>query len=130
MKKRLIYNSDKSVQVICAIRKSKSPNETEGQWLSRIFDKSTPIGAIYEDIEESLLPTESIEAWIGEKGKPIIIDLSLIQQKLDVRKAEARQKKLEQIGLTEDDIKRIKAHKSIIQKIKDKLGMNGGVNET
>ena len=109
MKVRLIYNIDKSVQLIRPVRASKLLDETESQWLKRIFDKATPTGANYEDIEESLLPTESTEAWVGEKEKPITIDLSLIQQKLDTRETEARQKNLAQLGLTEADITKIKA---------------------
>jgi len=76
MKVRIIYKSDGSVGVIYPALKSKRGDETEEQWLKRVFDKATPEDVEYEDVEDSEIPQdrEFRDAWIGKKGKGISID--------------------------------------------------------
>lgn len=50
--------------------------EPEEQWLKRVFDKATPDGTEYDDIDKSELPQtrEDREAWEGEKGKGVKVN--------------------------------------------------------
>jgi hypothetical protein len=87
---RILYKADKSVTIIHPIKKSKRDDETEAQWLIRVFDKSTPVGVEYEDVDESTLPSTRIDrmGWEGEKGKGITIN----NTKSDTFKKEQRLK--------------------------------------
>ena len=76
MKVRILINPDKSISVIHPAPKSKRENETEEQWLERVFNKATPEGVEFEDIDKSELPENREErvGWEKEKGKPITIN--------------------------------------------------------
>lgn len=76
MKIRILYNKDNTVSVIHPAPKSRRPDETEPQWLKRVFDKATPKDVEYKDMDESKLPQsrEHREAWTGKKGEGISID--------------------------------------------------------
>ena len=78
-KVRIVYKLDKSVAVIHPAPSSKREDETEGQWLKRVFNKAMRgefEGLEYDDVDTSELPQlrEDREAWEGEKGKGIIIN--------------------------------------------------------
>ena len=75
-KVRIIYKPDGSVGIIHPAPKSKRKDETEEQWLKRVFDKATPEDVEYEDVEDSKIPQdrEFRDAWIGKKGEGISID--------------------------------------------------------
>jgi len=74
--KRILYNTDGTIAVIHPAPKSRRSDETEKQWLKRVFDKATPEGIEYEDVEDSKIPEdrEFRNAWTGKKGKGISID--------------------------------------------------------
>jgi len=74
--KRILYNVDGTISVIHPAPKSKRKDETEAEWLKRVFDKATPEGSEYEDVEDSKIPQdrEFRNAWTGKKGKGISID--------------------------------------------------------
>jgi len=81
-KVRVIYKPDGSVGIIHPAPKSRRKGETEKEWLKRVFDKATPKGVEYEDIDKSKLPKsrEDREAWQGEKGKGIFVNQTKAQQ--------------------------------------------------
>lgn len=80
MRVRVIYNNDQTVSVIHPAIKSLRPDETEGEWLERVFAKATPEGSVYDDIDSSELPSREFrDAWRGEKGKPITVSQSDIK---------------------------------------------------
>lgn len=78
MKVRILYKSDGSVAVIYPAPKSRRENESEVQWLKRIFDKVTPPNTEYEDVDASQLPKsrEDREAWTGKKGSGVVVDIT------------------------------------------------------
>ncbi len=79
MKVRIVYKPDKSVSVIHPALNSRRKDETEKEWLERVFNKAMQgelKGLPYDDIEKSELPQsrEDRDAWEGEKGKGISIN--------------------------------------------------------
>ena len=74
--RRIIYREDGGVSIITPAPKSRRDNETEAEWLKRVFDKATPEGAEYEDVDKDKIPQdrELRNAWTGKKGKGISID--------------------------------------------------------
>jgi len=99
MKVRVVYREDGGVSIIHPAPKSKRLDETEEQWLARVFIRSMQpqydkhgnqvnllVGCEYDDIEDSELPQtrEDRSAWVGKKGKGISID----QVKADKLRAE------------------------------------------
>lgn len=83
MKVRILYNinvitgkKDGTVSVTYPAPKSRRKDEAESEWLKRVFDKATPEGVEYEDIEKSELPQsrEFRNAWTGQKGEGVGID--------------------------------------------------------
>ena len=73
-KVRVIYNNGGSVGIITPIWRNKKKTESDLEFLKRAFDKATPKGAIFDNIEDSNLPDrKDREFWIGEKGKGISI---------------------------------------------------------
>jgi len=90
MKVRIVYRSDRSVVVIHPAPKSKREDETESEWLERVFGMAMQgelEGLEYDDVDESELPQsrENREAWTGEKGKGISIDENKINALTIVR---------------------------------------------
>lgn len=76
---RVIYRPDKSVVVIHPALKSKRSDETEDEWLERVFNKGMQCdlkGLPYDDVDSSELPQEreDRDAWTGKKGKGVSID--------------------------------------------------------
>lgn len=103
---RVVYGPDKSVAVIHPAPQSKRPKETEEEWLERVFTKAmqpqynkegqqvNPLyGLPYDDIDKSQLPQsrEDRDAWEGEKGKGISINVVKAEQ---IRKAIEREEKI------------------------------------
>jgi len=84
MKVRVIYKADDSVMVIYPVLKSRRENESEFEWLNRVFDKATPDGADYDDIdlEQMPLPDRRFRtAWKrGKNG----IDVDLARAKIQI----------------------------------------------
>jgi len=74
--RRIIYREDGGVSIITPAPKSKREDETEAEWLKRVFDKATPEGMEYEDVSKDKIPQdrEFRDAWTGNKGKGILID--------------------------------------------------------
>lgn len=58
MKVRVFKNEDGFVSIIHPARKSKKESETEDQWLARVFEKATPEGAIFKDIDILSIPND------------------------------------------------------------------------
>lgn len=58
MKVRIFENKTGSGSVIHPAPKSKRPNETDEQWLARVFEKATPKGVEFKDIDHSELPQD------------------------------------------------------------------------
>lgn len=96
MKCRVIYKPDKTVAIIHPAPKSKRKDETEEQWLERVFNKAMN-GELkdlpYDDIDDSELPDrEYRNAWEGEKEKDISINQIKVQT-IQKEKADAEERK-------------------------------------
>ncbi|MBA7648202.1 hypothetical protein ES703_55985 [subsurface metagenome] len=107
MKVRVIYKPDKTVAVIHPAPKSKRKDETEEEWLERVFTKAMQ-GELkdlsYDDIDSSELPSsrEDRNAWEGEKGKGISINIIKAEQiRKEKKKAELIREKLKEIAIKE-----------------------------
>ena len=76
MKARILYNTDGTVSIIHPAPKSRREDETEEQWLERVFTKSTPTDATFKDVDEALLPQDRDfrNAW-GKGAEGIDIDI-------------------------------------------------------
>lgn len=75
MKVRILYNADRTVSVIHPAPNSKKENETEEDWLTRIFDEATPTGIEYDDIDHTALPDRSDrQYWRGDKITGIVVE--------------------------------------------------------
>ena len=116
MKVRVVYKADKTVSVIHPAPKSKRENETEEEWLERVFNKAmqprynengqqvNPLyGLPYDDIDDSELPPrEDRDAWEGEKGKGISVNTIKAEQiKQERKKPKLIQEKLKEIAIKE-----------------------------
>lgn len=91
--KRILYNQDGTVSIITPALKSKRENETEKEWLARVFDKATPKNIEYEDVEDLAVPIdrEFRGAWTGKKGDGISVD-EVKKQKIIDEKLSGNQK--------------------------------------
>ena len=90
MKVRILYQDDGSVHIIHPAIKSKREDESEEDWLNRVFTKAMVEGGFsnleYDDIDESELPSREFrDAWIGSKGNGISIDPIKKQQIIDAQ---------------------------------------------
>lgn len=56
--KRVLYRDDGGVSVIIPAPKSRRKDETEEQWLERVFLKATPEGATFLDVEDDQIPID------------------------------------------------------------------------
>lgn len=92
-KVRVIYNADKTVKIVYPVSASKKKNETEEQWLNRVFNKVTSPDDVFDDIDKSELPTTDRGGWEGEKGKGVWINQDKIQT---IRDAAAKRRLIEQ----------------------------------
>lgn len=107
MKCRVVYRVDGGISVIHPAPKSKRPEETEEQWLERVFSKAMQ-GELkdlpYDDIDSSELPQsrEDRNAWIGEKDKGISIDqVKAAKLRADKEREKKIQKKLREMAIRE-----------------------------
>lgn len=89
-KVRAIYKRDGTVVVIIPVAKSKKRNETEREWLTRVYAKainSQPDlqGVLYDDIDDSQLPQsrQFREAWTGRKQEGVHVDAVRRQEIID-----------------------------------------------
>ena len=57
--KRIIYREDGGVSVIVPAPKSRRKDESEVDWLERVFAKATPEGVDFEDVDEGINPLPS-----------------------------------------------------------------------
>lgn len=108
-KVRIVYKPDKSVAIIYPAPKSRRPDETEDQWLERVFTKVMQgelKGLPYDDIDKSELPQtrEDRGAWEGEKGKGISINQKKAKEIKDAKEREEKiQEKLREMAIKELD---------------------------
>lgn len=104
---RVLYKPDKTVAIIHPAPKSKRPDESEAKWLKRVFNKVMQgelKGLPYDDIDSSELPQsrENRDAWEGEKGKSIYINVKKAKAQREKREKERLiQEKVEQIAIRE-----------------------------
>ena len=85
MKVRVVYKDDGNVAVIHPAPKSRRPDESEEQWLARVFQKAMANAGLhecgYDDIDESALPPRQYRnAWEGKKGQGISINEEKVKQ--------------------------------------------------
>ena len=85
--RRIIYREDGGVSVITPAPKSRRKDETEAEWLKRVFDKATPEGVEYEDVSKDKIQQDRAfrDAWIGKKGKGISIDKVKKQEMINAK---------------------------------------------
>ena len=85
--RRIIYNLDGTISVIHPAPKSRQKDETEAEWLKRVFDKATPEGVEYEDVKKEEIPQdrEFRNAWTGKKARGISIDKVKKQEIVDAK---------------------------------------------
>jgi len=85
--RRIIYREDGGVSIITPAPKSRRDNETEAEWLKRVFDKATPEGVEYEDVGKDKIPKdrEFRDVWTGKKGRGISIDRVKKQEIIDAK---------------------------------------------
>ena len=110
-KVRVIKKFNGGVSIIHPAPKSKRLDETEEQWLDRVFTKCTPQGASYEDIDSSALPSrKDRDSWVwNNNSKKVEID-SVKKDKIVAKKAEKEltkisvRNKLKGLNLTNKEI--------------------------
>ena len=109
MKVRIIYQNDGTVTIVHPAPKSKSPLETEDEWLLRVFtdtmEQNGWVGLDYKDVDESELPErdEDRNAWVrDDKGV-----------KVDTDKAEKMRKEREEAELIAEEKERILEEQAI-----------------
>lgn len=104
---RVVYKPDKSVVVIYPAPKSRRPDETEEDWLKRVFDKAMRTdlkGLPFDDMDISEVPPNRKDrgAWEGEKGKGISINpVKAEEQRKEREKEEKIGVKLREMAIKE-----------------------------
>lgn len=95
MKVRIIYNLNGTVSIIHPAPNSRGEDEIEEQWFKRVFDKATPFGLEYNDIEKVQLPSSRRfrNAWVKDISG-IKIDLPKSKEQVFVEVRRVRDKKL------------------------------------
>lgn len=107
MKVRIVYKSDKSVVVFHPAPKSRREDETEKEWLKRVFDRMMQgdlDGLPYDDIDKSELPQsrEDRDAWEGEKGKGIHVNtVKAEEMKKGIEKEKKIKDKIREMAIKE-----------------------------
>lgn len=93
MRCRVLYKGDDILGIIYPVAKSRRENETEEQWLLRVFEKATadrlmrlnlvPDGVYFVDIDSSELPHDRSDrdAWICKNGKIEVSEKKKAEQK-------------------------------------------------
>ncbi len=80
MKCRIVYKPDGTVSVIHPVPKSRRPEETEADWLERVFAKTmqgSPLNGLpFDDVDDTALPVnrDDRDAWEGTQGQGITIN--------------------------------------------------------
>ncbi len=82
LKRRIFYRADSTIRaIVCPAPKGKLSNETEAEWLERIYLDASVKGGFssldYDDVLITDLPDKKVypvEKWRGNKGNPITID--------------------------------------------------------
>lgn len=96
-KVRVVYKPDGSVAVIHPAPKSKEPNETEADWLNRVFVKCMEgdlNGLPYKDVLKATLPPnrDDRDAWEATPGQGITVNAAKVAQ---IKAAKERKAKIE-----------------------------------
>jgi uracil-DNA glycosylase len=113
---RVVYKPDKTVAIIHPAPNSRQPDETEKQWLERVFKRAVEgtdlEGLPCDDIDPLQLPQsrEDRDAWEGEKGKGVRVNqlkAAAIREQKQKREQDKNNaiNKLKAMGLTPDEIK-------------------------
>jgi hypothetical protein len=116
-KVRVVYRPDKSVAVLYPAFKTKELDETEEQFLNRVFTKmmkeSELAGLEYDDIDSSELPAtrEDRNAWEGEKGKKIKINNEKVKKDKDKKLVDNEMAKV----LRQNTIDKLKTEGKLLQ---------------
>ncbi len=81
-KRRVYYETDGQVRVVIPAPKSKKKNETEDEWLKRVYEKTElhKRGLLFDDVEVTDLPQDRTKRrrWRGTPGNGVIVDDTLI----------------------------------------------------
>jgi len=117
MKVRLLYKSDGSVAIIHPVLKSKKINETQTEWLERIFIKANPDNLPFKDIEHTNLPSRRFRnQWVPsvngvipdlvKSRKQVLIELQTVRN-LELIVTDGKMAKENEIGnaASQNDIK-------------------------
>ena len=56
--KRIIQKENGNISVIHPAPKSRLENETEAEWLDRVFTRATPDGAVFSDVDDAQIPSD------------------------------------------------------------------------
>lgn len=93
---RVVYRADGGVSVIYPVLQSRLKDETEEQWLDRVFTRAMEKqdklrGQPYDDIDSLQLPSrEDRNAWEGKKGEGVKVNLVKAKELKDVKEKEAK----------------------------------------
>ena len=65
MRVRVLCNPDGTVSIVHPAPNSRKPEESQTEWLNRVFEKATPEGITYNDMDISSIPADRTfrEAW-------------------------------------------------------------------
>jgi len=75
MEVRVLYKTDGTIAVIHPCQASRRPQESEVDWLERVFTKSNPENFPFSDVDASELPDREFRnAWRGKKGEKVKVD--------------------------------------------------------
>lgn len=80
-KVRVYYEVGGKVHIVRPIEKSRRPNETEAQWLKRVYEKTEvhKRGLLFDDIDTVNLPAYNTRAkWRGSKGQGVKVDDTIV----------------------------------------------------
>lgn len=92
--KRIIYRIDGGISVIIPAPKSQRENETEVNWLKRVFDKATPNGTEYKDTDEILPDRRFRNAWSKGTIKAVEVAITKAKEQVLVELRAARDEEL------------------------------------
>jgi len=109
---RVVYKPDKSISIIHPTAESRRANETEAQWLDRVFTESMQgslQGLPFDDIDSSQIPVnrDDRKYWEGEKGSPLTINIAKKNQDMQAKQGK-RQRIKQKLNLTDQDIEDLK----------------------
>lgn len=106
MKCRIVYKPDKAIVIIYPAPKSKRLDETEEQWLERVFSKRSTRpdlnGLSYDDIDISELPQnwQDGDVWEGEKGVGVWLSPEKTKEAKDAKELKEKiQEKIRELAI-------------------------------